>query len=275
MGYLPWPLYGKIVRSPGFRFPAMKTAFLCFLVSVSVTAVGAAHVGQTYGQVIEQNGPPPGQMEAGSIRILRYPRQTLKLKDNVVIEVTAVAPARARDALPQSGGTDKSAPLTQLEIASIRLRRARTEERIRSLVNQPPPSLPRTVRMRVQSTSGAWYPETSAAPDYAQVDVRATQQNNYDGKGYLATATDPGVVYLGDELEFNPVLNYYYVDRTLPKKKLTPAEMEQINALFREIAELDQQLKSPRPSSNAPASTSPASTAEAPPPAQRERRSEG
>ena len=258
----------------------MKTAFLCFVaivsVSVNVTAASAAEVGQTYSQVIEKHGQPPGQMEAGSIRILRYPRQTIKLKDNLVVEVTAIAPARPRDAekkaAPEAG--DPAKP-THLEIASIRLKRARTEDRIRALVNQPPPNLPRTVRMRVQTTAEAWYPETTTAPDYANVDVRVTQQKDYDGKGYLANAANSGVVYFGDELEFNPVLNYYYVDRTLPKKKLTSAEMEQINALFREIAECDQQLKSPRPSSDAKAATPPASTAEAPPPAQRERRSEG
>lgn len=254
----------------------MKTAFLCFLVIVSATAAGAAQVGQTYSQVIEKHGQPPGQMEAGSTRILRYPRQTIKLKDNVVVEVTAIAPARTREAAPRAtAGTDASAKPTPLEIASIRLKRARTEDRVRALVNQPPPSLPRTVRMRVQTNAGAWYPETATAPDYANVDVRATQQKNYDGKGYLATAAAPGVVYLGDELEFNPLLNYYYVDRTLPKKKLTSAEMEQINALFREIAECDQQLKSPRPSSDAKTATPAASTTEAPPPAQRERQSEG
>ena len=128
--------------------------------------------------------------------------------------------------------------------------------------------------MRVQTTAEAWYPETTTAPDYTNADVRATQQKNYDGKGYLATEANPGVVYFGDELEFNPVLNYYYVDRTFPKKKLTPAEMEQINALFREIAECDSQLKSPRPSSDTAPAAAPEPQA-APRPARRERSSEG
>lgn len=257
----------------------MKTAFFCFFISAATAC--AAQIGQTYHQILEKYGQPWGRIEAGSIRILRYPRQTIKLKDNQVIEVSAIAPSAVRDrAQTTAQGIGSSALAAHLEIAAIRLKRARTEDRIRTLVNQPPPGVPRTVRMRVQTISGAWYPETATAPDYATADVRTSQQKNYDGRGYLATGSNPGLAYFGDELEFNPVLNYFYVDRSVPKRKLTSAEMDQINGLFREIADCDKRLKSSRPpvdanSAGNKAVVAPASAAVATRPARREPHAEG
>lgn len=224
----------------------MKPFLLCLFLPAAAAIAGAAQIGQTYSEVIAKQGQPSSRMESGSIRILRYPRQILKLKDDVVVDVSVPPRPRQTETTPTS---DAPARPGHLEIAAIRLKRARAEDRIRAIVNQPAPSLVRTTRMRVHTTQGAWYPEAAAAPDFAAADVRVTQQKNYDGKGYLATGADPGTVYLGDELEFNPVLSYYYADRTVPRKKLKPEEMEEINSLFRSIAECDRQLKSPAPTS--------------------------
>lgn len=233
----------------------MKFVPLCFLLSASAIAAGAAQIGQTYDEVIASHGQPSSRMESGSIRILRYPRQILKLQDGIVVDISVPPRPRHSDSTPTTSTADARAQLGHLEIAALRLKRARAEDRIRAIVNQPAPIQVRTTRMRVQTTHGAWYPEAASAPDFAVADARATQQKNYDGKGYLAAAADPGAVYLGDDIEYNPVLSYYYADRTIPKKKLRPEEMEEINALFRSIAECDRQLKSPpTPSKEAPSS---------------------
>jgi hypothetical protein len=43
-------------------------------------------------------------------------------------------------------------------------------------------------------------------------------------------------------LEFNAQTKYFYTDRSLPKKKLTEAEMEEINQLYRIIGHCNDQL---------------------------------
>lgn len=42
-------------------------------------------------------------------------------------------------------------------------------------------------------------------------------------------------MFIGSELEFNKMTKYFYVDRTLPKKRLSDAEMVEINSLYRVI----------------------------------------
>jgi len=42
-------------------------------------------------------------------------------------------------------------------------------------------------------------------------------------------------MFIGDELEFNSMTKYFYTDRTLPKKRLSDAEMNEINDLYRAI----------------------------------------
>jgi hypothetical protein len=44
-------------------------------------------------------------------------------------------------------------------------------------------------------------------------------------------------MFLGKELEFNAMTKYFYVDRSLPKKRLSEAEMIEINSLYRIIGE--------------------------------------
>jgi hypothetical protein len=43
-------------------------------------------------------------------------------------------------------------------------------------------------------------------------------------------------------LEFNAMTKYFYTDRSLPKKKLTEAEMVEINRLYEIIGRCEQQL---------------------------------
>jgi hypothetical protein len=44
-------------------------------------------------------------------------------------------------------------------------------------------------------------------------------------------------MWAAKDLEFNSMTKYFYLDRTLPKKKLTEAEMLEINKLYRVIGQ--------------------------------------
>ena len=74
------------------------------------------------------------------------------------------------------------------------------------------------------------------------MDVRKTQQFDYDGHQYVTSDLNPGVVFIGQELEFNPMTKYFYTDRLVPKKKLTEAEMLEINQLYRVIGHFEHEL---------------------------------
>ena len=74
------------------------------------------------------------------------------------------------------------------------------------------------------------------------MDVRKTQELNYAGNQYVTSDLNPGVVFLGRELEFNSMTKYFITDRSVPKKKLTEAEMLEINRLYRIIGHCERQL---------------------------------
>jgi len=59
----------------------------------------------------------------------------------------------------------------------------------------------------------------------------------------VTSDVNPGVVFVGPELEFNSMTKYFYVDRSLPKKKLTEAEMLEINRLYRIIGTCEEKLQ--------------------------------
>jgi hypothetical protein len=50
------------------------------------------------------------------------------------------------------------------------------------------------------------------------------------------------VVWAGRDLEFNSMTKFFYVDRSVPKKKLTEEEMIQINKLYRIIGRCERVL---------------------------------
>jgi hypothetical protein len=115
--------------------------------------------------------------------------------------------------------------------------------RVQDIVNQPVKQLKHTPEMvDVAFYSPGWFHQGAIKPDFNTVDVRKTQQFDYDGHQYVTSDLNPGVVFIGRELEFNPMTKYFYTDRLVPKKKLTEAEMLEINQLYRVIGRCEQQL---------------------------------
>lgn len=119
-------------------------------------------------------------------------------------------------------------------------------ERVKRIVNQPVRALTRTPDMEVSTSSPGWFHQGAAKPDFATVDVRATQDTSkFAPRVYITSDLNPGVAFAGSEVEFNSMTKYFYVDRSLPKKKLTEAEMLEINRLYRIIGECEEKLQPP------------------------------
>jgi hypothetical protein len=114
--------------------------------------------------------------------------------------------------------------------------------RVEQIVNQPVTQLAPTSEMSVSTYSPGWFHPGAERPDFKTVDIRATQDLNYAKNQYVTSDLNPGVVFLGTELEFNSKTKYFYTDRSLPKKKLTEAEMLAINRLYRVIARDEEEL---------------------------------
>ena len=123
----------------------------------------------------------------------------------------------------------------QTKIAALKKERDDAIEQVKKIVNQPLPRYARVPGMRVRVET---YDPGAPTPDFDNVDVRQTQQ--------LVDASQPpfvtcdlasGVVFRSADTEFNEMTKYFITDRSVPKKKLTEAEMLEINRLYRIIGQ--------------------------------------
>ena len=139
--------------------------------------------------------------------------------------------------------SSSSAPLPNRtgDSASAKAAMADAIARVKAIVNQPVRELGRRPEMEVAFYPG-WFHPGAIEPDYKTVDVRATQQLDYEAHPYVCSDSNPQVVFIGPELEFNSMTKFFYVDRSVPKKKLTEAEMLEINRLYRIIGDCEDKL---------------------------------
>jgi hypothetical protein len=115
-------------------------------------------------------------------------------------------------------------------------------EKVKAIVNQRVTAYRQAPGMRVSTSTEGWFHEGATKPDFDTVDVRQTQELPYANKPYVTSSLNPGMVFPGNELEFNSMTKYFYTDRTLPKKRLTDVEMQEINRLYRIIGRCEKQL---------------------------------
>jgi hypothetical protein len=113
---------------------------------------------------------------------------------------------------------------------------------VQKIVNQPVRKLSRTEGMQVSTYHPGWFHDGATKPDFNNVDVRKTRETPYDSHQYVTSDLNPGVVFIGPELEFNAMTKAFYLDPMLPKKKLSEAEMLEINRLYRIIGRCERQL---------------------------------
>jgi hypothetical protein len=131
---------------------------------------------------------------------------------------------------------------TEDEIAALKAQKNNAIFKVQDIVNQPVTHLKRTPEMVGVAEYDFWFHPGAITPDFDHVDVRTTQNLQYQSYQYVTSPQNPGEVFLGSELEFNAQTKYFYTDRSLPKKKLTEAEMEEINQLYRIIGHCNDQL---------------------------------
>ena len=148
----------------------------------------------------------------------------------------------------------QQADTTQSRIAAAKSKMDEAMQRVKDIVNQPVTQLPRKSYMRVAEFGpGGWFHPGAEKPDFNRVDVRTTRQFPYAKFDYVTSDLNPNVVYLGRELEFNSMTKYFYTDRTVPKKKLTEAEMSEINGLYRIIGRCEELIADLQPPEQPPA----------------------
>lgn len=132
---------------------------------------------------------------------------------------------------------------TEQQIAAEQSKLDAAVARVKAIVNQPVTPLTRTSDMSVSVFGPGWFHEGAIKPDFANVDIRATQDLLYSRYPYVASDLNPYEVFIGSDLEFNSATKYFYTDRTVPKKRLTEDEMLEINQLYRTIAQSTQRLE--------------------------------
>lgn len=113
---------------------------------------------------------------------------------------------------------------------------------VKTIVNQPVAAYPKTPDAQVGLYSPGWFHPGALKPDFAHVDVRASQDLQYTRYAYVTSDLNPGVMFSGQDCEFNAMTKWAYTDRTLPKKRLTEAEMVEINRLYRVIGACEEKL---------------------------------
>ena len=113
---------------------------------------------------------------------------------------------------------------------------------VKAIVNQPVRQVARPPGVVVFKPG--WFHTGAEKPDYKDVDVRKTQDTQlYERMPYVTSALNPGVAFVGSEIEFNPMTKYFYDDLSLPKKRLTEPEMVEINRLYRIIGTCEEKLQ--------------------------------
>jgi hypothetical protein len=204
-------------------------------------AVVASRVGDTYAQLIAEKGDPKSQIQAGVVRILSYPDATIKLRDDIIVSIKVVAPeAAAPPAAPAK------APSEAEQITALKRKMIVALNQVNLIINQPVPSVPITpdIEKKVVRWGDIWFHPGATVPDFNTVDIRTTQETaNYAPYEFITSNLNPGVAFLGSEVEFNAMTKFFYQDRSLPKKKLTEEEMAKINSLYRTIGTCETQLR--------------------------------
>jgi hypothetical protein len=215
------------------------------------TAFGSS-VGDSYQKVIDDNGQPRNKLGSGAVMILTYPEFQLKLRNGVVVSVTATPPpssAPSTPAPPSAPAASKETGDKELEglspdarLKKLVARRKAAMDRVYAIVNQPVDSVPLTPDLNAANFP-FWFHAGALMPDFDHADLRKERDvSNYAKWEWISSGSCPGLAFRGSDVEFNPQTKYFYRDRSLPKKLLTDAELEEITRLYRIIGKCNAEV---------------------------------
>ncbi|MBI1176095.1 hypothetical protein GC207_01505 [bacterium] len=143
-------------------------------------------------------------------------------------------------ALLQAVADSNAAADKKAKLAAIDAEMQAAMEKVKTIVNQPVTAVRATPQMRIGVFSPGWFHDGAIRPDFNHVDVRTTQElKNYTKYPYVTSDLNPGLAFISSQLEFNSMTKFFYVNRSVPKKRLTEAEMLEINRLYRIIGECE------------------------------------
>jgi hypothetical protein len=128
--------------------------------------------------------------------------------------------------------------------AELKTQLERAVDRVKELVNQPVASFPVGPDDHPALFRPGWFHPGAGTPDFDHVDIRTSQDcAPYAKWPFVTSDLNPGIMFQGSAVEFNANTKLFYGDRSLPKKKLSEAEMVEINGLYRTIGDCLARLR--------------------------------
>lgn len=142
--------------------------------------------------------------------------------------------------------TDQTSTDTNQQIAALQLQLTNAWHQVEAIVCQPPPTYQRDDSYRI-SIYPYWFHPGAETPDFNNVDVRKSQDLHYANQEWVSSDITPTMMWHGNDLEFNAMTKLFYTNRNMPKKRLTEAEMLQINSLYRTIGHCQAAIEQLQP----------------------------
>jgi hypothetical protein len=127
------------------------------------------------------------------------------------------------------------------QIAALQLQLTNAWHQVETIVNQPVTAYRYESDYPMGIYSPGWFHPGAMTPDFNNVDVRQSQQLIYTNE-WVSSDLTPNMMFRGSDLEFNAMTKLFYTNRSLPKKKLTEAEMLEINSLYRTIGHCQDEI---------------------------------
>jgi hypothetical protein len=222
----------------------MTGLFRVFLALMILMPV-VGHAQQPQPEAQAQQQLPPQQAEQSP------PVQPQQQAEQQPVQPQPVVPAQEQPAQPVEAAATPPVPLTPEEqaqqdaIKAVMDDEKKAIQKVAGIVNQPV-----THYMRLPSIQPGiyptWFHDGAIKPDFNKVDVRKTQEFPYAKFEYVASDLSAREMFKSDELEFNAQTKFFYIDRTVPKKKLTQPEMVEINRLYRIIGQDERKAQALR-----------------------------
>ncbi len=153
--------------------------------------------------------------------------------------------ALARTTLQQATPDKVLAGFQNKATGAVRAEFDKTTRQVQAIVNQAPPVVaPPTGHKEVYHY--AYHPGANK-PDYNADNLIATREIWKGDYAYLEDV--PGVFYRSADCEFNPQTKFFYLSRTVAKKKLSDAEYKELTRLYHLLGQQEKAM------TDAPAAT--------------------